>query len=72
MIRHETIAIFINDQRVETEEGASLLEALQTWPLPAQPFVLALNQVFIPGSQYSTTCLQKGDRIELVVAVQGG
>ena len=38
----------------------------------ANKFVIALNQTFVPRSQYSTTQLQNNDAIELLSPMAGG
>ncbi|SFR56101.1 sulfur carrier protein ThiS [Thiomicrospira sp. ALE5] len=35
-------------------------------------FALALNENFVPKSQYANTTIQENDRIEIVAPMQGG
>ncbi|MBX2810011.1 MAG: sulfur carrier protein ThiS [Cellvibrionaceae bacterium] len=51
---------------------ANLLTVLQGLPVPEQSFAIAVNETFIPQSAYAATELSDGDRIELLVPMQGG
>lgn len=48
---------------------AALLEALA---FPPTGIAVARNEAFVPRSQYVTTPLTDGDRIEVVSPMQGG
>ena len=67
-----TLRIFINDTPREVAAPSSLQQVLADWPLPAQPFAVAVNHIVVPRGDYGATRVHDGDRIELVVAVQGG
>ena len=38
----------------------------------AEPFALAVNNEFVPRSQYGQTILKDGDEMDLVTPMQGG
>jgi sulfur carrier protein len=64
------INICFNGQQQSVTAGCSIQQV--TSHLADKEFVIALNQHFIPRSQYSTTQLQEGDAIELLSPMAGG
>ncbi|MFQ3229849.1 sulfur carrier protein ThiS [Reinekea sp.] len=36
------------------------------------PYAIAINKVFVPNHQYSTTRLEVGDALDVVSPIQGG
>ncbi len=66
------ISIELNGKTLELKEGGSLDDLLRSLNLSAYHFAVAINRSIIPKSEYSTTPLHQGDRIEIVHAVGGG
>jgi sulfur carrier protein len=66
-----TLPITINQQPFEVPEGATLMQALETFGAKP-PFAVAVNLQFIHRHLYEQTPLQPGDRIEVVQPVAGG
>lgn len=64
--------VYFNDTALAITPGSTLLEILMTLDLPKQPYALAVNMVFVPKNQYALTLLAERDRIDLVIAAQGG
>ena len=66
--------IVINGQRYSVEAGATLLSALDALKIPhdRQGMAIALGLSVIPRSEWATTRLKEGDRVEVVTAAQGG
>lgn len=66
--------IFINGLAHELETGTTLADAVAA--LPGTPdgrgVAAALEGEVVPRAQWEGTELSDGDRVELVVAVQGG
>lgn len=60
----------INGEPFETQ-SAQLTEVLKTWGAEP-PFAIALNQQFVPKTQYPVTTLQPGDRLDIVRPISGG
>ncbi|MDY0135761.1 MAG: sulfur carrier protein ThiS [Thiomicrospira sp.] len=60
----------INDQPTETaaKDLAGLVVELNI----EGAFALALNENFVPKSQYADTTIHENDRIEIVAPMQGG
>lgn len=50
----------------------NLQEAINILQLDKNNFAIAINEQFIPRSAYANTELQSGDRVELLVPMQGG
>ncbi|MBO1926698.1 sulfur carrier protein ThiS [Thiomicrorhabdus sp. 6S2-11] len=63
--------IIVNGENRELSERYSLEEALEMFAKQS-PFVVMLNQEFIPKSQYSQWGLNEGDELDIIVAIQGG
>ena len=62
--------ILLNDQPSETaaKDLAGLVVELKI----EGAFALALNENFVPKSQYADTLINENDRIEIVAPMQGG
>lgn len=83
MTTNKTIKIIINGNHYNIAEGASIAQAItllkSTYAEPKsgndneeKSFVIALNQNFLPRSQYQNTQLQDNDAIELLSPMAGG
>lgn len=68
----ETKTLFVNDEERALPINFNLQEALTHWQLTENSFAIAINEQFIPKTQYPVTPLNRGDRIELLVPMQGG
>lgn len=66
------VTVYLNDKEIRVAKDSSLLEFLQAREVPRQPYAIAVNATFVPRGLYADTRLAEGDRIELVVATQGG
>jgi sulfur carrier protein len=62
--------LLINDKPIETRAWtlADLIKEQQV----EGAFALAVNETFVPKSQYPYTLLTEHDRIEIVAPMQGG
>ena len=63
--------IWINQNLVQIEEGATLDQALEQFGAKP-PFAVALNGVFIHRSSYSDQRMRPGDQVDIVQPVAGG
>lgn len=68
----KAIFVRINDEITSLPYGLSLSELLTELNYQQQNFAVALNETFVPRSQYSTTIIQADDTIEIVAPMQGG
>ena len=66
------VTVYLNDEACPVTENSSLLEFLQSREIPSQPYAVAVNATFVPRGLYANTRLAEGDRVELVIAAQGG
>ncbi len=66
------ISVRINDEMTTLPCGLSLSELLTQLDYQQQNFAIALNESFVPRSQYPTTIIQADDTIEIVAPMQGG
>ena len=68
------ISIRINGKDTSIAPQCSISQALDTRLETTSPesYVIALNQNFIPRSQYETTMLNQGDELELLSPMAGG
>jgi sulfur carrier protein len=64
--------ISINGAPHDLAEGSTIAQAFVVLKLEINDFVIALNQTFIPRSQYLQTQLQNNDAIELLSPMAGG
>lgn len=66
------ITVYINDVATEVAAPQHLEGMLAALAHTPEQFAVALNNQFIPKSAYGRTPVQAGDRVELLVAMQGG
>ena len=64
--------IQINGDSREFSEGLLLSDLLRLLELPIQRIAVELNRVVVRRSDWDTTVLRDGDRIEIVHFVGGG
>ncbi len=66
------MTVVVNGATVEVVEGTTLdviVTGLQAAPAGV---AAAMNDAVVPRSAWPTTMLRRGDRVEVLVAVQGG
>ncbi len=63
--------IVINQEPRELPEGMTLAEAVDLLQLSG-PFAVAVNQEFVPRSQYAQVLLREGDQLEILTPAAGG
>ena len=66
------ITVELNGEKKTIAPGKNIEQAILEWDLSEQQFAIAVNESFIPQSKYKHTILLAGDRIELLVPMQGG
>lgn len=69
------ITIFINEQTYEFYEQITLSDALTRYfEQASRPtvFALAVNQNFVPQTQYANHQLSTGDIVDIFSPIQGG
>lgn len=66
------ITIYLNDEIQEIEADCSLGDFLVRNAITAMHFALAINNQLITRSIYSRTRLNAGDRVDIIVPMQGG
>jgi sulfur carrier protein len=64
--------IYLNDKPLSLEHPCSLAEMLFANNAVAQHIAVAINNQFIPKPLFASTQLHEGDRIDLIVPMQGG
>jgi sulfur carrier protein len=66
------MTIYLNDEPCCIESSHSLQDVL-IQKNPAQGhFAVAVNNQFVPRVAYDTTALNAGDRVDIIVPMQGG
>lgn len=66
------ITIHLNGESQEVPEGLTVATLLARLQLPADRVAVERNHEIVPRDRWSETCLQPGDRLELVQFVGGG
>lgn len=64
--------IYINDKPCTLDSSCTLKEMLEQREGIAAYVAIAINNQFVPKSMFSNTILCEGDRIDLIVPMQGG
>jgi sulfur carrier protein len=66
------ITLQLNGEDKTLKVGSSIADAIAAWHLTGKSFAVAVNEEFIPKSAYADVSLMDGDRIELLIPMQGG
>ena len=64
--------IQLNGKSFEVDAELTVQQALQKWKYLSSAVAVAVNETFVPRSQYDRWVIRDGDRIEVVSAMQGG
>ncbi len=64
--------ITLNGKETELEKSATILELVQTLKLPPELVACELNLKIIKRSEYATTPVSEGDRVEILQMIGGG
>ncbi|MFZ0061271.1 MAG: sulfur carrier protein ThiS [Pyrinomonadaceae bacterium] len=64
--------LLLNGERREVADGSSLAQLIETLGPAPEQIAIELNQSVVRRSEWSTTELKEGDRIEVVHFVGGG
>ena len=66
------VSIYLNDAVQQIEPTQSLQELLIQNNYIDQHFAVAINNQLIPRMAYNITLLNPGDRVDIIVPMQGG
>ena len=64
--------ILLNDNEQPIEDATTLSSLLKAHGSDEGAYAIAVNDTFIPRSDYEITILNDGDRVELLIPMQGG
>jgi sulfur carrier protein len=64
--------IQLNGETLELPEGASVADLIERLDLSGRRVAVERNLDIVPRSQYASTALADGDRLEVVHAIGGG
>jgi len=64
--------VTVNGEAVELPEGLNASELVERIGLADQRIALEVNREIVPRSEYGSTRLNEGDRVEIVRAIGGG
>ncbi|WED43767.1 sulfur carrier protein ThiS [Legionella cardiaca] len=66
------ISIYLNEEACQIESTQSLHDLLIQKKIVDQHFAVAINNHLVPRAVYKTTTLYAGDRVDIIVPMQGG
>ncbi|WP_038070523.1 sulfur carrier protein ThiS [Hydrogenovibrio kuenenii] len=66
------IEVSLNGEPIQCEAGERLSVFLERLGYENTGFAVAMNDTFVPRSQYETQQIESGDQIEVVAPMQGG
>ncbi|WP_255558222.1 sulfur carrier protein ThiS [Zhongshania aquimaris] len=66
------ITVSVNNESKECSLDQPLAQLLTIWGFEAGKVAIAVNQNFVPRSQYKSCCLEHGDKVDVLAPVQGG
>ncbi len=64
--------VIVNGQPVELSDGATTAAAVQVLTSAPSGIAVAVNGAVVRRSEWESTPLADGDRVEVLTAVQGG
>ena len=64
--------ILLNDNEQLIDDATTLSSLIDAQGNEGGSFAVAINDTFIPRSDYEATALREGDRVELLIPMQGG
>jgi len=64
--------VTLNGEEEQLPEGLTAAELVERVGLADQRIALEVNREIVPRSEYETTRLSEGDRVEIVRAIGGG
>lgn len=66
------ISVSLNNESTTLSTPCSVADALAGWGYQGEDIAVAVNNSFVPRSQYAHRQLASGDCIDVVMPVQGG
>ncbi len=66
------IDIVLNGEKATVDANSVLADVIQERGCINQPYAVAVNECFVPQDKHQSMILRSGDRVELVIAIQGG
>jgi len=66
------ITVTLRNKTFQLTPNISLADALPILKIDTEMAAIAINNIFVPRSQYLDTLLQDGDQLEIVTPMQGG
>jgi sulfur carrier protein len=68
------VNLTVNGEPRELPDGATVADAVRASGVPAlaRGLAVAVDREVVPGSQWDSTPLRDGQRVEVLQAVQGG
>lgn len=66
------IKALINGKETELESEITVSKLLETYKLPAEGVAVAINSDIVSRPTFGSTCIQEGDKVELIRAIGGG
>lgn len=64
--------VSVNGEEQQLPEGLTAAELIERIGLADQRIALEVNREIVPRSEYTSTTLAEGDRVEIVRAIGGG
>ncbi|GAA3134313.1 sulfur carrier protein ThiS [Streptomyces echinatus] len=67
-----SVTISVNGEPRRVAAGTALDSLVRTLTAAPRGVAAAVNETVVPRTQWATTALAEGDRVEVLTAVQGG
>ena len=64
--------IIVNGKETQLEQSHDVQKALHELGYEGTHFAVALNEDFVPRSEYANTPIQEGDKLEVLSPIRGG
>ena len=64
--------VLLNSKSISIDVSHTLLMVIESFAIESQTMAIAVNELVIPRSEWQTTTLSQGDKIDLFQAIAGG
>jgi thiamine biosynthesis protein ThiS len=72
VLKNEMMRIFINDEALECEQGATVKQLLEKRGVETNHVAVAVGNDVLPREKWATTVIEEGWRVVIIKAAQGG
>jgi len=66
------LTLTVNGEQQNWPQGSTIADLVAAMALAGKRYAVERNQEIVPKAEHAGTCLENGDRLEIVQAIGGG